>query len=97
MSLNSLHSNDALQRCDWCGDDTLYQHYHDTEWGRPVCDDQKHFEILQKLVDQGKLKWSYRTNSVPQNPLLEAMSEAEVFFTLDSFLLDIPLFILSFI
>ena len=23
----------AIVRCDWCGDDPLYQRYHDEEWG----------------------------------------------------------------
>ena len=27
------------QRCPWCGNDPLYQHYHDHEWGVPVHDD----------------------------------------------------------
>ena len=39
---------------------------------------QKHLEILQRLVDQDKLKWSYRTNPVVHNPILESMSETEV-------------------
>ena len=57
MSLNSLHSNDALQRCDWCGDDTLYQHYHDTEWGVPSYDDATLFEFLLLETFQAGLSW----------------------------------------
>ena len=28
------------QRCAWAGDDALYRHYHDTEWGVPLHDDR---------------------------------------------------------
>ena len=34
------------QRCPWCGDDPLYLHYHDHEWGVPLHDDQRLFELL---------------------------------------------------
>ncbi len=33
-------------RCGWCGDDPLYQDYHDREWGVPCYDDDKLFEFL---------------------------------------------------
>ena len=41
-----------LIRCIWCGDDPLYQAYHDTEWGVPCRDDKKLFEfvLLEYLV-----------------------------------------------
>jgi 3-methyladenine DNA glycosylase Tag len=36
-----------MKRCDWVGHDKPhYEHYHDTEWGIPVHDDCKHFEML---------------------------------------------------
>jgi 3-methyladenine DNA glycosylase Tag len=35
-----------LTRCAWCGTDPLYVAYHDEEWGVPVYDDQKLFEML---------------------------------------------------
>ena len=31
---------DSLSRCAWCGQDALYQAYHDTEWGVPLYDDR---------------------------------------------------------
>ncbi len=34
------------QRCPWPGDDPLYQHYHDNEWGVPVHSDRKLFEFI---------------------------------------------------
>ena len=33
-------------RCPWCGDDPLYVEYHDGEWGIPVHDDRRLFEML---------------------------------------------------
>lgn len=46
-----------LTRCNWCGDDPLYTHYHDTEWGVPVHDDQKLFEMLILEGAQAGLSW----------------------------------------
>lgn len=47
----------TLQRCDWCGDDTLYQHYHDHEWGVPCFDDGTLFEFLLLEGAQAGLSW----------------------------------------
>ena len=46
-----------LQRCEWAGNDDLYIHYHDTEWGVPVYDDQKLFEFLLLEGAQAGLSW----------------------------------------
>jgi DNA-3-methyladenine glycosylase I len=46
-----------MQRCAWCGDDPLYQTYHDEEWGVPVHDDQKQFEFLILESAQAGLSW----------------------------------------
>ncbi|MGK0499572.1 MAG: DNA-3-methyladenine glycosylase I [Oceanicoccus sp.] len=46
-----------LKRCSWCGDDPLYQQYHDEEWGVPVFDDQKLFEFLILEGAQAGLSW----------------------------------------
>ncbi len=46
-----------LKRCDWCGDDPIYQHYHDHEWGVPVYDDQKLFEFITLEGAQAGLSW----------------------------------------
>lgn len=35
----------------------LYVHYHDFEWGRPVKNDQKHFEMLTLEGAQAGLSW----------------------------------------
>lgn len=45
------------QRCGWCEGDPLYEHYHDTEWGVPVRDDQKLFEFLILETFQAGLSW----------------------------------------
>jgi DNA-3-methyladenine glycosylase I len=44
-------------RCPWPGEDPLYQHYHDTEWGVPVRSDRKLFEFLILEGAQAGLSW----------------------------------------
>lgn len=44
-------------RCSWCGNDDLYQRYHDTEWGRPVTDDNRLFEKICLEGFQSGLSW----------------------------------------
>ena len=44
-------------RCGWCGDDAAYIAYHDTEWGRPVFDDQRLYEKLCLEGFQSGLSW----------------------------------------
>lgn len=46
-----------MNRCDWCGTDPLYVHYHDKEWGVPVHDDHIHFEFLVLESAQAGLSW----------------------------------------
>lgn len=46
-----------LPRCDWCGNDALYQQYHDEEWGVPQHDDQSLFEFLCLEGAQAGLSW----------------------------------------
>lgn len=47
------------QRCPWSlSGNELYQHYHDTEWGVPVYDDDKQFEFLILEGAQAGLSWS---------------------------------------
>jgi len=45
------------KRCWWCGDDPLYQSYHDNEWGVPVHDDRSLFEFLCLEGAQAGLSW----------------------------------------
>ncbi|ADL56681.1 DNA-3-methyladenine glycosylase I [Gallionella capsiferriformans] len=44
-------------RCAWAGSDALYCHYHDTEWGVPLHDDQRLFEFLTLEGAQAGLSW----------------------------------------
>ncbi|MCW3478101.1 DNA-3-methyladenine glycosylase I [Neisseriaceae bacterium JH1-16] len=46
-----------LTRCSWCSDDPLYIAYHDEEWGVPVTDDRKLFEMLILEGAQAGLAW----------------------------------------
>ncbi|MCL4862576.1 MAG: DNA-3-methyladenine glycosylase I [Caldilineaceae bacterium] len=46
-----------LVRCAWAGNDPLYQQYHDEEWGVPVRDDRKLFEMLCLEGAQAGLSW----------------------------------------
>lgn len=45
------------KRCDWAGTDPDYIRYHDTEWGVPVHDDGKLFELLVLEGAQAGLSW----------------------------------------
>ena len=45
-------------RCGWVGvNKPHYEQYHDTEWGVPVHDDTKHFEMLILEGAQAGLSW----------------------------------------
>ena len=46
-----------IKRCAWAGDDELYQKYHDLEWGRPLHDDHRLFEMLVLEGMQAGLSW----------------------------------------
>ncbi|WP_137151069.1 DNA-3-methyladenine glycosylase I [Devosia sp. FKR38] len=48
---------DGLPRCPWAGDDPLYRHYHDQEWGRPVVSDTRLFEKICLEGFQSGLSW----------------------------------------
>ena len=48
---------DVCTRCGWCGDDPLYVAYHDEDWGVPVHDDRKLFEMLILEGAQAGLSW----------------------------------------
>ena len=44
-------------RCPWAGSDLLYIHYHDHEWGVPLHDDRRLFEMLVLEGAQAGLSW----------------------------------------
>ncbi|UBF24102.1 DNA-3-methyladenine glycosylase I [Kovacikia minuta CCNUW1] len=46
-----------IRRCAWVKDDPLYIEYHDREWGIPVHDDTRLFEMLILEGAQAGLSW----------------------------------------
>ncbi len=46
-----------LSRCHWAGTDPLYIAYHDNEWGVPLHDDRRLFEMLILEGAQAGLSW----------------------------------------
>ena len=46
-----------MKRCVWATGDELYLTYHDTEWGVPVYDDRKLFEMFILEGAQAGLSW----------------------------------------
>jgi DNA-3-methyladenine glycosylase I len=52
----TLHA-DGRRRCAWCGTDPLYIAYHDFEWGVPIHDDLRLFEMLCLEGAQAGLSW----------------------------------------
>ncbi|WP_262055468.1 DNA-3-methyladenine glycosylase I, partial [Legionella pneumophila] len=53
-----MSQNIIINRCEWVGQNKPhYELYHDTEWGIPVHDDEKHFEMLILEGAQAGLNW----------------------------------------
>jgi DNA-3-methyladenine glycosylase I len=50
-------SRDGPVRCAWAGEDPLYISYHDTEWGIPIRDPRRLFELLCLEGAQAGLAW----------------------------------------
>lgn len=46
-----------LNRCSWSLKDQLYKDYHDNEWGTPLHDDTRLFEMLNLEGAQAGLSW----------------------------------------
>ncbi len=46
-----------IVRCAWVTEDPLYQDYHDTEWGVPLHQDERLFELLVLESAQAGLSW----------------------------------------
>lgn len=45
------------ERCEWCHSHPLYISYHDEEWGIPLHDDRRLFEMLVLEGAQAGLSW----------------------------------------
>lgn len=49
---------DGIKRCDWANTGEPERNYHDLEWGRPLHDERKLFELLILEGQQAGLSWS---------------------------------------
>jgi len=52
-----IDKHNMKNRCPWAKTDPLYVKYHDTQWGVPLHDDQKLFELLVLEGAQAGLSW----------------------------------------
>jgi len=50
-------SVDHTSRCAWVGERPHFIRYHDEEWGVPIHDDRRHFEMLLLEGAQAGLTW----------------------------------------
>ena len=57
MTNQNTPSLDSKVRCAWAGVKPYMIQYHDEEWGRPVHDDVRHFEMLVLEGAQAGLSW----------------------------------------
>ncbi len=57
MAKHLRHIPDGKTRCGWVGNKPHLIAYHDREWGMPVHDDRKHFEMLLLEGAQAGLTW----------------------------------------
>jgi DNA-3-methyladenine glycosylase I len=57
MSAQLHLGTDGRRRCWWCGDDPLYQRYHDTEWGHSLHGENNVFEKITLEGMQAGLSW----------------------------------------
>lgn len=55
--MNNMTTKPTIHRCPWGENDSLYRRYHDTEWGVPVHNDRKLFEMLILEGAQAGLSW----------------------------------------
>jgi len=52
-----IFMNMLKKKCEWFLVDSLYEKYHDTEWCKPVFDDQTLFEFITLESFQAGLSW----------------------------------------
>jgi DNA-3-methyladenine glycosylase I len=50
-------TDEVIVRCPWCGSDPLYRDYHDHEWGVPLHDERRLFEMMTLEGAQAGLSW----------------------------------------
>jgi DNA-3-methyladenine glycosylase I len=54
---NEFVVRDGISRCDWANTHPLLAAYHDQEWGTPLFDDDRLFEMLSLDCFQAGLSW----------------------------------------
>ncbi len=52
-----MTGTDTLQRCSWALGSNLERDYHDSEWGVPLHDDRRLFELITLEGAQAGLSW----------------------------------------
>lgn len=57
MAKAKIDSGDGRTRCGWVGQRPHFIRYHDQEWGVPIHDDRRHFEMLLLEGAQAGLTW----------------------------------------
>jgi DNA-3-methyladenine glycosylase I len=57
MTTHLQPMTDGRTRCGWVGSKPHFIIYHDQEWGVPIHDDRKHFEMLLLEGAQAGLTW----------------------------------------
>lgn len=57
MTAGLIKGEDGKMRCWWCGDNPLYMHYHDTEWGQETKNDIALYEKICLEGFQAGLSW----------------------------------------
>jgi DNA-3-methyladenine glycosylase I len=58
LASDVVRGSDGRRRCRWGDSDDRYRAYHDTEWGRPVLDEQGLYERLCLELLQSGLSWA---------------------------------------
>ncbi len=55
--MTAVKHEDGICRCNWCGTEPIYVHYHDTDWGVPEYDARALWEKLILDGFQAGLSW----------------------------------------
>ena len=57
-------TSESLPRCSWCLGDPVDEHYHDTQWGVPIHDDQQWLKFITLEGAQAGLSWRTIVNKI---------------------------------
>ena len=57
-------SESMINRCSWCLGDVADEHYHDTQWGVPIHDDNLWLEFITLEGAQAGLSWRTIVNKI---------------------------------